>query len=165
MNINHLSQDYIVKKLEESDVEEIYQLQLSNPFFFACRKETINKDQILNDLKLTPSGFSLEDKYFIGFYNDNELVAIMDFLLGFPTADTIMLGLFMIDNKYSNQGVGSKIITDAFDYFKILGYKKIRIGIDKNNPQSNHFWHKIGFREEERKVVDNCPIIIATKKI
>ena len=69
----------------------------------------------------------------------------MDLILGYPTDEIAFIGLFMTNICYQNKGVGSNIIGDVCDYLKRSGYKKVRIGVDKGNPQSNSFWKKNGF--------------------
>ena len=81
---------------------------------------------MLNDLKALPEGKSLEDKFYIGFFENDRLIAIMDFILSFPEEDTIFIGLFMMDSKESGKGKGSAIIAEAF-VKQVLGlyyYKK-----------------------------------------
>lgn len=51
----------------------------------------------------------------------------------------------MTNVHYQNKGVGSHMIGDACRYLKQSGYQKVRIGVDKGNPQSNSFWQKNGF--------------------
>lgn len=53
---------------------------------------------MLNDLKALPEGKSLEDKFYIGFFENDSLIAIMDFILSFPKEDTVFIGLFMMDS-------------------------------------------------------------------
>ena len=36
-------------------------------------------------------------------------------------------------------------VRDVCNYLGQLGYQKVRIGVDKGNPQSNYFWKKNGF--------------------
>ena len=72
-------------------------------------------------------------------------------VLGYPKDDVVMLGLFMMNVDYQGKGIGSKIIDECANYLKRLGYKKIRIGVDKENPQSNHFWLKNNFKKVEEQ--------------
>ena len=98
-----------------------------------------------------------DDKYYIGFFDNNILVAYMDLILGFPTQEVAFIGLLMTNALYQNRGVGSGIVRDVCTYLRELGYKKVRIGVDKENPQSNSFWYKNGFRiisEKEYNVME-----------
>lgn len=49
------------------------------------------------------------------------------------------------DAEHQNQGVGSKIIREVCSQLKSLGFKKVRLGVDKGNPQSYAFWVKNQF--------------------
>ena len=102
---------------------------------------------MLNDLKALPEGKSLEDKFYIGFFENDSLIAIMDFILSFPKEDTVFIGLFMMDSKESGKGKGSAIIAEAFTAWKRAGYKKVRLAYMKGNMQSRNFWRKCGFTE------------------
>ena len=55
------------------------------------------------------------------------------------------------DKHDQNKGVGSNIIGDVCNYLGQLGYRKVRIGVDKGNPQSNSFWKKNGFHMISKK--------------
>lgn len=96
-------------------------------------------------MKALPPGKSCGDKYYIGFFEGDTLLANMDLILGYPTDEIAFIGLFMTNVHYQNKGVGSHMIGDACRYLKQSGYQKVRIGVDKGNPQSNSFWQKNGF--------------------
>ena len=81
----------------------------------------------------------------------------MDLILDYPTEEIAFIGLFMTNVQYQKKGVGSNIVADVCGYLKQLGYKKVRIGVDKENPQSNAFWRKNGFHiilEKEYRIMD-----------
>ena len=70
----------------------------------------------------------------------------MDLILKFPEEETAYIGLFMIDIKYQNKGIGSHIIEEVTEQLKLCGYLKVRLGVDKGNPQSFAFWTKNHWR-------------------
>ena len=70
----------------------------------------------------------------------------MDLILDYPAKEIAFIGLFMTDIQYQRKGVGSKIIHEAAMQLKLSGYKKIRLGVDKGNPQSYAFWTKNHFQ-------------------
>lgn len=92
-----------------------------------------------------PTGKNFRDKFYIGFFKNNFLTAIMDLILDYPQKNTAFIGLFMVDSQYQHTGTGSRIITEIILYLKKSNYNKIRLGVDKNNPQSYGFWKKNGF--------------------
>ena len=147
LNISQLSTKYNIKKMGEEDVSGILKLENSNPLYFSYCPPKPGREMVLNDLKAIPEGKSLEDKFYIGFFENDCLIAIMDFILSFPKEDTIFIGLFMMDSKESGKGKGSDIIAEAFTAWKSEGYKKVRLAYMKGNMQSRNFWRKCGFTE------------------
>ena len=145
MDINLLSKSFEVRRLDKSDVDMIYNLSCKNEIFYQYHPPFVTKESIKEDFEALPPNKSYEDKYFLGFFDNYILVAIMDLILSYPTEKVAFIGLFMTNIEYQNKGLGSNIIGDVCSYLKKLGYKKVRLGVDKGNPQSYHFWIKNDF--------------------
>ena len=154
MNIRPLSKKYAVRKLDASDVDIVYDMSCKNKIFYKYHPPFVTKESIAEDMNALPPNKSYDDKYYIGFFEGDSLVANMDLILDYPTDEIAFIGLFMTNIQYQNKGVGSNIIGDACNYLKQLGYKKIRIGVDKGNPQSHSFWQKNGFCTISEKAYD-----------
>lgn len=71
------------------------------------------KQSIREDLHALPPGKTEMDKFYIGYFDQCNLVAVMDLILVFPDDETASIGLFMMNQKYQGGGIGSKIIEDA----------------------------------------------------
>ena len=145
MDIELLSKKYVVRRLDINDVDDVYDMSCKNEIFYKYHPPFVTKQSIVEDMEALPPNKSYDDKYYIGFFEDNTLVANMDLILGYPTEEIAFIGLLMTNVLYQNKGVGSQIVRDVCTYLKRLGYKKVRIGVDKGNPQSNSFWNKNGF--------------------
>lgn len=128
MDIRLLSKKYEVLTLDINDVDTIYDMSCKNEIFYKYHPPFITKESIVEDMKALPPNKSYGDKYYIGFFEGDLLVANMDFILGYPTDEIAFIGLFMTNIHYQNKGVGSNIIGDVCNYLKQLGYKKVRIG-------------------------------------
>lgn len=61
-------------------------------------------------MKATPPGIVLSDKYFFGFFEREELVAVMDLVDGYPDQRTSYIGFFMMNPDYQGKHVGTAII-------------------------------------------------------
>ena len=98
-----------------------------------------------------PPNKQLEDKYYLGFF-DQQLIAVMDLILDYPQAKTAYIGFFMVDKKAQGKNIGSKIIEDCLNLLKSMGFEKCQLAIDRGNPQSEAFWLKNKFvkMKEER---------------
>ncbi len=80
----------------------------------------------------------------------------MDLILGYPEDNTAFIGLFMTNIRLQGKGIGSEIITESITYLKECGFTKIRLGVDKGNPQSFNFWSKNQFsivKSEDSKYI------------
>ena len=157
MDIRLLSKKYEVRTLDIKDVDTIYDMSCKNVIFYQYHPPFVTKESIVEDMKALPPNKGYDDKYYIGFFEGDSLVANMDLILGYPTDEIAFIGLFMTNVQHQNKGVGSRIIGDVCSSLKQLGFKKVRIGVDKGNPQSNSFWKKNGFyiiSEKEYNVME-----------
>ena len=134
-----------MRRLSIEDTDLIYNLSCKNIIFYQFHPPFVTRESIQEDIRALPAGKDYNDKYYIGFFEKETLVAIMDLILDYPTKDTAFIGLFMMDFEYQNKNIGSKIISECAKHLKILGFHKIRLGVDKENPQSNAFWKKNSF--------------------
>ena len=145
MKIKDLSKTFYVRKLDKDDIEMIYDLSYKNHIYYQYHPPFVTRESILDDMKALPPGKSYDDKYYIGFFENDSLVAIMDLILDYPTKGIAFIGLFMTNIQYQHKGIGSNIISEITMSLKSLGYRKIRLGVDKGNPQSYSFWYKNNF--------------------
>ena len=146
MEISSLSKFFVVRNLTINDVDTIYDMMRKNEIFYQYHPPFVTKESVVEDMEALPPNKSYDDKYYIGFFENDSLVAIMDLILGYPTEEIAFIGLFMTNVQYQNKGIGSNIIRDTCDYLNDLGYKKVHLGVDKGNPQSYSFWLKNSFR-------------------
>lgn len=140
-----MMEKYIVRKLSETDVPDIYDVMQGNPLYFQYCPPKATYQSIRDDMKALPPGMTYEDKYYIGFFDDNGLVAVMDLILHYPNPETAFVGFFMLKKAYQGKGVGTEIFTDCCTELKAKGYRYIRLGFAEGNPQSEAFWLKNGF--------------------
>lgn len=144
MTISNFSTRFQVRKLTEADLEQVLVLYQTNPLYFEHFPPLPGLESLANDLVDCPPGKSLSDKYFLGFWEHNRLVAILDLIDGYPTAEIAYIGLFMVDSRLAGQGLGSKIMAELLSQLTIH-FKKVRLGYVESNPQSSYFWSKVGF--------------------
>ena len=153
IDISKLSSKYTVRKLSDSDADEILLFCRQNTLFYQYCEAEPTKEQVLSDLHAAPPGIDMSGKYYVGFYQDEKLIAVMDLIDGYPEDDICFIGFFMVNAAYQGKEIGSSIIRETGAYLRSIGKSSIRLGIDKGNPQSGHFWKKNGFvviREVDR---------------
>ena len=113
-----------------------------------------------------PPGKTANDKFYLGYYDNDNLTAVMDLILGYPDEETAYVGFFMTDVSVQGKGVGSTIISDLSQFICSQGYSDIQLGWVKDNPQAEHFWHKNGFKETGKLYeMDDYTVVEARKNI
>ena len=87
IEIQKLSKRYTVRRLTAKDVDRIYALCRKNTQYYEyCGKEP-SIEWIQQDLTITPPGIPMEKKYYLGFWEEEQLVAVMDLIDGYPQPD------------------------------------------------------------------------------
>ncbi len=145
IDIKKLSSHYNTRALDEADADMILEVCQQNALFYEYTEAQPTGEQIQNDMKLTPPGIDPSAKYFVGFFNDQDLVAVMDLIDGYPKPRIAYIGFFMMNRKYQGKQIGTEIIGGVTAYLTTIGKTAVRLAIDKGNPQSTHFWKKNGF--------------------
>lgn len=141
----NFSSVYNVRKMTESDLSLIWRLMEENEQYYKYCGRNYSIEEVRNDLYITPPGKDLDDKYYVGFFAGETLIAIMDLIDGYPEKEIAYIGFFMMNKSCQGCGKGSEIISEVCKFLKAADMQKIRLGIDKENPQSSYFWKKNGF--------------------
>ena len=165
IDISKLSKRYSVRILEEADIEMLARICKQNTVFYEYTEARPTKESILDDMKATPPGITMDDKYYFGFFDGRELVAIMDLIDGYPTREVAYIGFFMMNPQYQGKQIGTAIIDEVIDYLLSTGKTSVRLAIDKGNPQSTHFWKKNGFDVLSEADVNGWTKLVAERKL
>ena len=166
MNIQFLSNRYTIRALLPKDAEMIYEVLKANTIFYQFHPPMVTVESILEDMEALPPNKGYEDKYYIGFFDEGTLVAVMDLIEHYPNPGTALLGFFAMNTNLQGQGIGTKIISDCVACLAQVGFEKVRLGIDKGNPQSKAFWLKNGFTfTGEEYESDGSTILVMERKL
>lgn len=165
IDVSKLSSHYSVRVLEIFDVDEILGICKQNALFYEYTEARPTREQILDDMKTTPSGIDLSEKCFFGFFEKQNLIAVMDLIDGYPKPEMAYIGFFMMNLQYQGKGIGTEIIGETADYLRMIGKIAIRLSIDKGNPQSAYFWQKNGFEVVSETDVNGWTKLVAERSL
>ena len=113
-----------------------------------------------------PPGKTKADKYYLGYYKEDQLIAVMDLIMSFPDKTTAFIGFFMTDVSMQGIGLGSTIVTELCNAMSRIGMKELRLGWVKGNPQAEHFWKKNGFTETGvTNETEKYTVVVARKEL
>ncbi|MDO5378204.1 MAG: GNAT family N-acetyltransferase [Clostridia bacterium] len=157
---------YAVRPLGRQDVDAILRLYSGNPQFFEAMSSPATRESVLGDLTTLPPGKTAEDKHFLGFYDGETLIAVMDWVDGYPDRRTAFIGLFMVEAAYQGRGVGSAIVRDGLERMARAGFQRARLGYVETNGQSEAFWRKNSFAPTgERAEQEKYTIVVAQRNL
>lgn len=145
MNVSDLSTCYTVRALLPEDAERVLPLLRGNEIFYHYHPPEPTLASICEDMAALPPGKTLQDKHYVGFFQGDALIAVMDLILDYPSPGTAMIGFFMVDISCQGRGTGTQIIAQTLEALAAQGMTKARLAIDEGNPQSRAFWLKNGF--------------------
>lgn len=136
---------YSVRALNESDVAQVYRLLCGNPLFYEYHPPRPTEESVLADMRALPNGKSRSEKWYVGFFDGADLVAVADIVWNYPQNGTAFIGFFMTAAEKQGQGLGSFLVSETCAYFLRQGMRKARLAVDEGNPQSEAFWRKNAF--------------------
>ena len=166
MEVHCFSSQYAVRDLLPADAELIYEALMNNAIFYKYHPPMVTVESILEDMEALPPNKGYEDKHYVGFFLNDTLVAVMDWIEDYPQQGTALLGFFATNTNLQGRGVGTAIISECAAYWKRQGFGKVRLGIDKGNPQSKTFWLKNGFSfTDETYESDASTILVMERKL
>ena len=145
IEIEKLSNTYLVRRLSSNDVDAVFDLCSKNSLYYQYCPPFITRSGIIEDMEALPPGKSQNDKFFLGYYEDESLIAIIDLIMEYPDTQTAYIGLFMTDTNVQGKGVGSAIIDELCIWLDKMEFQRVELAWVKGNPQSEKFWIKNRF--------------------
>ncbi len=139
------SQKYAVRPLTAGDVDKILALCAENEQFYRYHPPLATRESILADMTALPPGTGAENKHYLGFFDGDALIAVLDLIERYPQQNTAYIGFFMTKKERQSCGLGTSLIGKLFDELRKEKFCRVRLAIDRGNPQSKAFWEKNGF--------------------
>lgn len=143
--MENISARYAVRPLTAADMPDLLVLARGNPLYYEHMHTRPTLGNLTRDLTALPPRKTLDDKYFLGYYQGDRLTAALDLITGYPDRSTAFIGWFILDPSVQGQGEGTALIGELLAFLKDRGFSSVRLGRVKGNPQSKRFWEKNGF--------------------
>ena len=92
--------------------------------------------------------------YSVGVSQNGQAISFLSILEGYPDADTLYIGLLIVDGKFKRKSIGSTIMTVLFTIAADMNFKTLKLSVQENNISGLNFWKKMGFYEIDRCTCD-----------
>ncbi|ADL52965.1 GNAT family N-acetyltransferase [Clostridium cellulovorans] len=135
----HESKIYIAKLLGEYG----YEIEHEN-VYYTIDLTTKQQVEIDEDIKVIKNGINEYNKEVIDFIYKGEKIG-ESVVLYLDNVKTVYMSTLWIDNKYSNNGFGSKFIKMICNDLRTKGYEKLDLDTAKNNLGGQRFYERNTF--------------------
>ncbi|MDD2840455.1 MAG: GNAT family N-acetyltransferase [Rickettsiales bacterium] len=133
------------------DLDLVQKFLEHNEDFF---KLTTGKGVDKNEGKLffdnLPQNKKIEDKFIIGIFDNNVLIALIDLVQGFLEESQWVMGSFIIDKDFRHKNIGMRLLQILEELLVTFKVNILRIVVQEYNPNAVKFWVKNGFVEIQR---------------
>lgn len=95
-----------------------------------------------------PPDVGYEDKFVWSIVRDGTTIGCADVIRGWPTSDTALIGLLLIDETHQGQGAG-RLGYEAIEA-RVRQWPQIKVmraAVVATNAGVLPFWHRMGFRQ------------------
>ena len=155
INVDSLSTEHQVRRITESDISDVYALCKSNQKYYEYMNAAPTIESLTQIISRVPEGADTENKLFVGFYDNERLVSVLELIVGYPEDNDAFIGWFMVDGNLQNQGVGSQIFADVRASMTSQGYDYLSLYCEKENAEAIAFWRSQGFnidKEDDSRI-------------
>ena len=165
MDIEKLSRRFAVRALHEADAEAVLRFCEKNTTYYQYCGMEPTLEQIRGDMTLLPEGAAPGQKHYVGFYDGDTLVAVMDIIEAYPDAESCYIGFFMVNSALQGRGIGSAVVAEAAEYLGSIGVRRLRLAIARDNPQATHFWYKNSFEVVREVDMGGWTALVADRRL
>jgi ribosomal protein S18 acetylase RimI-like enzyme len=125
----------------------------------------IKGDEANELLHSLPINTNYNQKYVIGiFVETQKIIAVIDFIIGYPKENIMAIGLLLIDPAYRRQNLGSRILNCCLEKVaKIANIDVIQVVVQQQNIPGYNFWRKNNFviiNERSNETDGNIEIVM-----
>jgi GNAT superfamily N-acetyltransferase len=98
-----------------------------------------------------PSGKTMYDKFFGGYWKDGTLLGCVDLIRGYPDDNIAYLGLLLFAESHHGHGLGVQALNHVIELARSWQCNALRLAVIDKNTRGLRFWLREGFSELYRK--------------
>ena len=138
--------EFDIERITTDDFEKYEEIFYCNKeYYMLTDGQVANKDTIIETIEYCPSDFPKENVFNIGFAYNGKPVCSLFALYGYPDEQTFYIGLFLMNEDFKKQGIGTKVIKTLFASVSDTVIEKFCLSVQDNNISGCKFWKNLGF--------------------
>lgn len=145
--LKYTENEFILKTVTEDLLKNVLKIYDTNEEYFKISmngKPSI--ESVIEDKNDIPPGSNLQNKNYKLISINGEDIGIIDYIMNYPDEDAIYIGLFIIHGDFHRQGYGRTFIEEFTVKMRKKGYRRLRLGVLKQNKSGFEFWTRMGFK-------------------
>lgn len=149
--------EYRIVPINESNIEDAFMLMKTNTYFYSrTQLHELTLEECIDDITSLPPNTKLQQKFFMGIYLGESLIAVFDYVEGYPCNNIVYVGFFMLRMDIHGKGLGKYFIHTFIESAKINKFEEIKLACYETNEIGYLFWSKMGFLTEKisKRLVD-----------
>lgn len=139
--------EFKVVPISKGNVQDVWELIRRNVYFYSkTQGHETTLEECMDNITALPRGRGMEHKTYVGIYKEEELVAVVDLIEGFPDEMTAYLGLLILNVKSQGNGIGKRILEAIIRTALEKRFEYIELACHEVNEKGFAFWSKSGFK-------------------
>lgn len=138
-----------LRSLGAADLPDVLRVYHECPGFFLQVAGTarVPESYVREEMTGAPPGFDPAGKHFLGIHagDDDELVGVVDFLVGYPQPGHGCLGLLLISERHRRRGLGAAAVAAVEAWAHARGVREATLGVELVNETALRFWRACGW--------------------
>lgn len=117
----------------------------NNEYYMITDGRSATKQDCIDTVDFCLEGIPRDNFKNIGISCEGRGVACLFLVKGYPTDDTLYIGLFLVHAHFKRKSIGTKCIQTLIQSLKETHIKYIRLSVQDNNSSGYAFWNHMGF--------------------
>ncbi len=160
--------EYNIVPINESNIDEAFMLMKSNKYFYSRTLfHELTIEECIEDITYIPPNTNLQQKFYVGIYREDSMIALLDYLEGYPSKNIVYIGFFILNADQHGKGLGRYFIETFFQAAKVNGFDEVKLACYEVNERGYLFWSRMGFITEKisKRMVDDRELNLIEMKI
>ena len=156
--------DYKVRRLTIDGLQELYDFCKANTRYYKYMRMEPTMENLSEVFSTLPPNKDIEDRFFMGIYDGERLVVILDIVKGYPEENIAYIGWFMVNKDMQGKGIGREIIDKVIEVLRNVAFHAVMLGCIKDNVEAYRFWTNNGFEKTENEMDTGDYILVEMRK-